>query len=233
MPLQTGQESLDEMSLARCQKRFSVQNTKLGSFLFSGTDTANLDVTAFLCSLHQLMKLAFPLSPASAWSFLLSLLKCASAQKGARLKALLDLFCRAALLANRLCSVLLCQRALHNTQTAFRENKPQTQLLVHLKRGSLLSIMLPTPLFSSSVLKEVSAAWNLSVQNWGPAQPGQTEPGSGVTLSSALMVAAVMASGDKGNGDLQSTLWQETSCCLTQGCTAFCARKSFSKEHML
>lgn len=162
-----------------------------------------------LYSLHQMMKIAFPVSPTSAWSFLLSLLKCASAQKGTRPEAFLDLlFCRATLLANRLCSVLLYQRALHNTQTAFRQNKPHTQLLVHLKRGSVLSIMLPTPLFSSSLLKGVAAAWNLPVQTWGPAQPGQTEPGSSVTLSSALGVAVAMASGDKGNGELQSTPWQ-------------------------
>lgn len=173
-------------------------------------------------------------SCASAWSFLLPLLKCVSAQKGARPKAFLDLlFCRAVLPANRLCSVLLYQRALHTSQTAFGQNKPQTQLLVHLKRGSVLSIMLPTPLFSSSLLREVAAAWNLPVQSWGPAQSGQTEPGSGVTLSSASLVAVVMATGDKGNGELQSTPWQETSCCLTQGCTAFSARKPFSTEHML
>lgn len=36
------------LSLARYQKPFSVQNTKLGSFLFPGIDTGNLDVTAFL-----------------------------------------------------------------------------------------------------------------------------------------------------------------------------------------
>lgn len=67
--------------------------------------------------------------------------------------------------------------------------------------------MLPTPLFSSSLLREVAAAWNLSVQNWGPAQSGQTEPGSGVASSSALVVAVVMASRDKGSGELQFTPW--------------------------
>lgn len=55
----------------------------------------------FLYFLHWMMKIAFPVFPASAWSFFLSLLKCASAQKGARPKTFLDLlFCRATLLAN-------------------------------------------------------------------------------------------------------------------------------------
>lgn len=96
--------------------------------------------------------------PASRCSSVLSLLKCASAQREARCEAFSDLhFCRPTLLASRCCSVLLCKGALRSTQTLFRENKPQTQLLVCLKEGSVLSSMLPTLLSFSLPLPSVSA----------------------------------------------------------------------------
>lgn len=179
-----------------------------------------------LYSLHQLMKIAFSVSPASAWSFLLSLLKCASAQKGARPKALLDLlFCRAWITDSALFSSIKGLCITHRQHLG--KTGPRHSCWCIWKGDQCWASCYQLHCFLPQLLREVAAAWNLSVPNWRPA----AQSGTRVTLFSALMVAVVVASRD--NGELQSTPWQETSSCFTQGCTAISARKSFNKEHML